>query len=284
MPAFTSDDATKLAYHVEGEGPVLVCLPGGPGRASRYLGDLGGLTRHRTLIRLDGRGSGESARPADPATYRCDRLVADVEALRVHLGLERMDLLAHSAAGDLAVLYAARHPERLRRLVLVTPALSAVGVEETEEEWHAALERMSDRPWYADAREAMTAWDSGDDSPAVRLRAAPFLYGQWDDAALAHARGGFEERAPAAAEGFYTEGAFAPEETRAALSRLTAPVLVVVGELDAGPTPNQAAELAAFFPEGWLIAQAGVAHFPWVTRPAAFAATVEDFLAWDPLA
>jgi pimeloyl-ACP methyl ester carboxylesterase len=34
--------------------------------------------------------------------------VADVEALRDHLGLERVDVLAHSAAGDLAILYAAR--------------------------------------------------------------------------------------------------------------------------------------------------------------------------------
>jgi proline iminopeptidase len=278
MPTFTSYDATELAYHVEGEGPVLVCLPGGPGLASRYLGDLGGLSRHRTIVRLDGRGSGESARPADPTTYRCDRLVVDVEALRVHLGLERMDLLAHSAAGDLAVLYAARHPERLRALVLVTPGLDAAGVEETDEEWHAALKRMSDRPWYADAHEAMMAWDSGDDGPAVRTRAAPLFYGEWDDAASAHASGDFEERSPAAAEGFRAVGAFAPEETRAALSRLTAPVLVVAGELDAAPTPDRAAELAALFPEGRLSVQAGVAHYPWVTRPEEFAATVEDFL------
>jgi pimeloyl-ACP methyl ester carboxylesterase len=50
-------------------------------QASAYLGDLGGLTAHRSLIVLDLRGTGESAAPADPATYRCDRLVGDVEAL-----------------------------------------------------------------------------------------------------------------------------------------------------------------------------------------------------------
>jgi hypothetical protein len=42
-------------------------------RDSAYLGDLGGLSARRELIRLDLRGTGQSATPADPATYRCDR-------------------------------------------------------------------------------------------------------------------------------------------------------------------------------------------------------------------
>jgi hypothetical protein len=45
MPAFTAPDGTELAYHVVGEGEPLLCLPGGPMRASAYLGDLGGLAR-----------------------------------------------------------------------------------------------------------------------------------------------------------------------------------------------------------------------------------------------
>jgi len=77
-------------------------------QASAYLGDLGGLSAHRSLVLLDLRGTGESAVPADPASYRCDRLVDDVEALRAHLGMEQIDLLGHSAGGALAVLYAAR--------------------------------------------------------------------------------------------------------------------------------------------------------------------------------
>jgi hypothetical protein len=49
-------------------------------QASAYLGDLGGLSAHRWLVLLDLRGTGESAIPADPATYRCDRQVDHVEA------------------------------------------------------------------------------------------------------------------------------------------------------------------------------------------------------------
>jgi pimeloyl-ACP methyl ester carboxylesterase len=79
MPRFRAADGTELAYHVQGEGTPMVCLPGGPGRASAYLGDLSGLSAHRQLIMLDVRGTGESAIPADPASYRCDRLVGGVD-------------------------------------------------------------------------------------------------------------------------------------------------------------------------------------------------------------
>lgn len=44
MPSLYAPDGTELAYHVRGEGASLVCLPGGPGRASARLGDLGGLS------------------------------------------------------------------------------------------------------------------------------------------------------------------------------------------------------------------------------------------------
>src|SRR4051794_30014263 len=93
----SADDGTRLALHLTGTGDPLVCLPGGPMLDSGYLRDLGGLAAHRAFARLDLRGTGASDVPADPASYRCDRQVADVEATRRHLGLEQLDLLAHSA-------------------------------------------------------------------------------------------------------------------------------------------------------------------------------------------
>ncbi|MFD3535690.1 alpha/beta fold hydrolase [Streptomyces sp. NPDC058664] len=75
MPTFTTYDGTELAYRVHGEGEPLVCLAGGPMRDADYLGDLGGLVAHRSLVLLDARGTGASADPADPGTYRCDRQV-----------------------------------------------------------------------------------------------------------------------------------------------------------------------------------------------------------------
>ncbi|WP_418955394.1 alpha/beta fold hydrolase [Streptomyces tritici] len=276
MPQFTSYDGTRLAYRTQGQGDPLVCLPGGPMRDAEYLGDLGGLATHRTLIVLDPRGTGDSAVPADPATYRCDRQLADVEALRAHLGLERMDLLAHSAGGNLATLYAAAHPERLSSLVLVTPGLRAVGITVSDEEWDEATAVFEDQPWYAETRAALDALGPGSSLADVYAAAAPLAYGRWDDAARAHdAAGRFNWEAAAA---FYEDGAFEPRATRAALAAVTAPVLVLAGAYDGGPTPARAAEATALFPRGELVVQPGGGHFPWVDDPAAFRRAVAAFL------
>ncbi|ROT31394.1 alpha/beta fold hydrolase [Micromonospora sp. HM5-17] len=286
MPRFPSYDATELAYHVLGSGPPLVCLPGGPARASSYLGDLGGLSRERTLLLLDLRGSGESAVPEDPATYRCDRMVDDVEAFRRHLGLERMDLLAHSAAGNLAELYAARFPEHLARLVLVTPGLRAVGVETVG--FAEAVEARSTEWWYSRARPALDAWQEanarGDDPAEVReLRAAatPFSYGRWDERARAHAEAEQWELAEAAATGYYA--GFDPDvaAVRAGLAALDVPVLILAGELDPAPTPAAAGQLAALFPRAEVTVQDGAGHHPWIDDAGRFRTAVLTFLGRD---
>jgi pimeloyl-ACP methyl ester carboxylesterase len=278
MPSFESYDGTMIAYRVAGEGPPLVCLPGGPGRANTYFGDLGGLSRHRTLIMPDTRGCGESADAADPASYRCDRMVADVEALRAHLGLASMDLLGHSAAGSLATLYAASHPDRITHLILLTPALDALGIEETEQEWRAALAARSAEPWYADALAAIDKAEAGDESLEVRARYVPFFYGRWDEAARVHSAIGVSPRSAPIRAHYQDAGAFDPGATRAAAKRVTAPVLVYAGELDAGPTPRAAAEAAACFPSGAVAVQPGAGHFPWLDDPAYFTGAIAEFL------
>lgn len=237
MPAFTALDGTELAYHVVGEGEPLLCLPGGPMRASAYLGDLGGLSKHRRLVMLDLRGTGDSGVPVDPADYRCDRQVADVEALREHLGLECVDLLTHSAGGDLALLYAARYPQRIRTLTLITARARALGVDFTEEHRREAAALRTAEPWFGAAVEAYEkVWAgvaSDDDWDAV----APFFYGRWDATAQAHAATEVTQSNDEAAEVYASSGAFEPDVTRAALAAWEARVLVLAGELDSGPLP-----------------------------------------------
>ncbi len=277
MGTFDAYDGTTLAYHLVGEGEPLVCLPGGAMRASAYLGDLGGLAAHRQLVLLDLRGTGDSEVPADPATYRCERLVADVEALREHLGLERMDLLAHSAAGSLAMLYAAARPGRVRRLALVTPTAWAAGVPVTAEDRLAAARLRQDEPWFEEAYAALEAQLRGADAPGS---ARPFLYGRWDAAARAHAAASPLQLNEAAAKVFVTQSVFDPPATRTALAALRAPVLVLAGERDGVPTPERAAEIAALFPGAELTVQPGGGHFPWLDDPGRFARTVGAF--FDP--
>ncbi|MGW2593825.1 alpha/beta fold hydrolase [Streptomyces sp. NPDC001515] len=280
MPTFRTYDGTELAYRDSGEGAPLICLPGGPMRAGAYLGDLGGLHAVRRLIVLDPRGSGDSAVPDDLSSCRCDRQVEDVEALRRHLGLARVDLLAHSAGADLAVLYAARHPGALRSLVLVTPATRAVGFVPGDREVREAAALRAAEPWYEEARAALERIRAGHPTDELRAAARPFLYGRWDAAARDHAAAAPGQINAAAARAYTEEGAFDPAATLPALRAFPAPVLVLAGEYDGVPTPDRAAELAALFPESEFAVQRGAAHFPWLDDPGAFVRTVTAFL--DP--
>jgi pimeloyl-ACP methyl ester carboxylesterase len=279
MRRFASYDGTELGYRVLGDGPSLVCLPGGPGRAAEYLGDLGGLGRSRRLILLDPRGVGLSADPADPETFRVDRLVNDVESFRAHLGLDRMDLLAHSAGAVLATLYAAAHPERLSSLTLITPGLAAVGVDDTEERIRAALGRRAAEPWYPAALAALEKIIAGDYSMEAFRASRPFYYARWDNAARMHATAGVTERHMAARQGFFAGAVLDPPATKAALKNLTAPALLYAGERDPIVTPAAAREAAPLFNDAAVVVQPGASHFPWIDDPVAFAAAVSSFLS-----
>ncbi|KOU69274.1 alpha/beta hydrolase [Streptomyces sp. MMG1533] len=279
MPTFAAPDGTELAYHVRGEGAPLVVLPGGPMRASAYLGDLGGLAVRRRLVLLDLRGTGDSAVPADPATYRCDRLVDDVEALRAHMGLAHMDLLGHSAGGSLAMLYAARYPERVGRLVLVTATPWALGMPATGADRLAAARLRKGEPWFEEAFSKFEAWatGAGDFDPAL----APFFYGRWDEVAREHEARADKQFNDEATDVYGSEGAYDPPATRAALTRLAQPVLVLAGELDGGPRPDLARRAAEVFPNAEFAVQPGAGHYPWLDDPEWFVRRTVAFLDKD---
>ncbi|MER5636516.1 alpha/beta hydrolase [Kitasatospora sp. NPDC002227] len=281
MEFFTAYDGTALAFRTLGDGPPLLCLPGGPGRAAEYLGDLGGLAAHRTLILPDTRGTGSSAMPADLSTCRVDRLVADVEALRRHLGLDRVDLLGHSAGGSLAMLYAAAHPEQLSSLILVTPSFAAVGLP-SDGGVEAVLAARADEPWYEEAvtayRQVKAATSFAEAAPH-RFTFEPLMYGRWDDAARAHAAADPAQRSLPVSEHYYRDYAPDTEALRHRLGALPCPVLLLAGELDLWPTTKSAADAASLFPDVVLAVQPGAGHYPWLDDPQAFAATVESFLS-----
>lgn len=274
---FPGPDGTRLAHHLVGDGEPLVCLPGGPMLDSAYLGDLGGLSARHALVRLDPRGTGESAVPDDPATYRCDRQVADVEALRVHLGLDRLDLLAHSAGSAVALQYAAAHPDRVGRLVLVCPSVRVVGLEITDADRREVAEKRRGEPWFPAAFAAFERIWAGTPTPADWAAITPFTHGRWD--ADRQARAAWEDgrRNDEAAAGYYADGAVDPAATRAALARLDAPVLVVAGEYDVALPPARAAEYAGLFGRAGSVVLPGAGHSPWLDDPAGFVQVVVAF-------
>ncbi|GIJ24967.1 hydrolase [Micromonospora qiuiae] len=278
MRRFRSWDGTELAYRVVGSGQPLVCVPGGPGQAAEYLGELGALSDHRTLFLLDNRGTGGSQAPQDATTYRVDRLVQDVEAFRAHLGLERMDLFGHSASGGTCLLYAAEHPHRVDRLVLVAPSLRVVGIR-SDLDVDAVLTRRAHEPWYADAVAALRAEaTTPQELERYRWLSAPLLYGRWNAAAQAQAAAEPAQFFQPATDGFYA--GFDPDPALPKrLAELPVPVLLIAGEYDIWPTCTAVRQLADLLDEAdlGLLPEAG--HFPWVDHPAAFVTAVQGYLA-----
>lgn len=124
---------TSLYFDIEGlglqlEGPRQVERPtaflvhGGPGidhtsGKARY----GRLREKMQLVYFDHRGQGRSGR-GDAAKYTLDENVEDMEALRRHLGLERIVSLGTSYGGMVAMAHAARYPRSVSHLILVATA------------------------------------------------------------------------------------------------------------------------------------------------------------------
>lgn len=283
---FLSHDGLRLAYEERGTGragaPPLVCVPGGPGGSASYFGNLGGLDRRHRLVLLYNRGTGASETPDDPAALRLDRLAQDVEALRDHLGADRIDLLGHSAAASVAMLYAAAHPGRVDHLILLVGGLRLLGLPNVGAEEAAAARAGED--WHAGAIEAMAALSAlgpGADPATVaewERGLDPYMYGSWNDRARAHADLLAATRSAAARDGFYGDYPADPEAARARMAELDLPVLVISGERDVSPTPAALAALAAVFPNGRHTMIVGGGHFPWLENPEALTREVSTFL------
>lgn len=278
MPTYRAPDGTELAYHLAGAGDPLICLPGGPMQDAWYLSDLGGLSERRQLVLADPRGTGASGVPADPASYRCDRQVDDVEALRTHLGLDRLDLLGHSAGTNLAVSYAARYPDRVGRLVLITPSAMAFGIDTPAAARLEVARLRSDEPWFEPAFAALSALVNGEADAGAVAAVEPLRHGRWDAATREWVAAQDEHRNAEAVGAFLADGAFDPSATRAALATVDAPVLVLAGEVDLNTPPSVAAEVAAVFAAADLVVQPGAGHSPWRDDPARFVDVVASFL------
>ena len=117
-----SADGTGLAFAVSGEGPPIVKIANVMTHLERD--SQGPIWRHwirefssgRQLLRYDHRGGGLSDRRA-PITFEAE--IADVEAVVDAAGFDRFDLLGLSVGASVAVAFAVRHPERVRKLVLL---------------------------------------------------------------------------------------------------------------------------------------------------------------------
>lgn len=254
-------DGVRLAYAVAGEGPPLV-------RAANWMTHLGydiespvwrhwvrDLSRNHTFIRYDERGCGLSDWEASDFSF--DDWVADLESVVEALGLERFPLLGVSQGGAVAVAYAARHPERVSRLVLCGAyargrAVRAVG---DDEKRAAAL----------DLDLARVGW--GRDDPAFRqVFAAQFLPDgtRADWAAFDQLQR--RTTSPENAVRFLEE--FARIDVRDAASEVRCPTLIMHSRDDHRVPMQFGEELATLIPDSRLVALSSNNHLLTLTEPA----------------
>ena len=114
-----ANDGVRLFYEQLGNGPrALVVLNG-----YYLIDDFKYLSDDRTVVFLDLRNRGRSDYIADDSrlTRGIHQDVDDLEAVRQHLGVSSIDILAHSYAGTVAFLYLLKYPARVNRIVAIGP-------------------------------------------------------------------------------------------------------------------------------------------------------------------
>jgi pimeloyl-ACP methyl ester carboxylesterase len=265
----------SLAYRRYGTGgPIDVFLAGGPGMRATYLDPVAQtLAVGRTAIVFDQRGTGDSrAAFGDGSLVSVAGDVADVDALRVTLGLQKLGLVGHSWGAMLSMAYAAAHPDRVAYLALLDPGgpnmrfsadfLSRVGAHMTDDEKMAAA----------------TAMDAGKLPPPSDVVPAYFHD---------HAKGVAFARTPEGStvysDVYAAIGRDAADhyDVTTALKGTTLATLALYGSDD--PSLAAKSALDALFPHATVTMIPNAGHFPWLENPVPFYAAVTAFQTSAPV-
>lgn len=247
--------ASESPGHSGSDDPILL-IPGGGVRDPAYLGDLHRWGSTRPLAVFDLR-----AAPRPRAWW--DR-VDDLEKTRRDLGLDRVDVLAHSSGCRVALAYAASGGP-VRRLGLVTPPATWLteGTTDVEALAQPRLDEPAIRQALAAAPLSLTDRSAFLEHQRVT---APLGYAAWTEAAQNHA--GVGETDFDALRAFFS--AAPPSELILAIRRLTVPVHVIGGDMDLLSGNRSVREFASVFRHGTVEMIPGSGHYPWIDQPDAF--------------
>lgn len=254
-------------------GHTLVLLHGGPGISSQYMSGFADLASdRRRVINYDQRGVGASTAPAKDSGYSLDANVADLEALRGSLGVERLELLGHSWGGLLAMAYAAAHPDHVERLVLVssTPATMA-GLDRA---WDRVGKRLAEARARGDIPAAV---EKSPEGSCAGFNAKMPAY--FDDKNHPAAKAGLPPGSSCHHRMLQLTWENTPTlDLRSALEKVHAPILVIEGASDpfAPMSDDLMADLAPVQPKRVILEKCG--HAPWIECPERFWPHVRAFL------
>jgi proline-specific peptidase len=156
-------------------GVPLIGVHGGPGFTSHYLEPLFSLSEHIPVILYDQAGCGRARRGGPRKLFTVDGFVAELEAIRRTLGLERMHLFGHSFGGVIIGEYALRYPERVASLIFCSASIDIPRWVEDGERLVGALPLMQRMILREGARTGATA--SPEYLSALRVYYTKHIYG-----------------------------------------------------------------------------------------------------------
>lgn len=268
-------DYALLHYRKVGTGPEHVVVLG----ASWLSPDLDQLAEGRTLTYYDLRNRGASGRAG---SVRMESDLEDLEAVLDWFKLERVTLVGLDYTAAVAALYASQHPERVERLVLLSPIpprkfpywkiYDRVYGERVDDEAFQKLRALDDQKARRTAPEAwaeayrevvLSGWVSDMDS-LRRMKAQPLVEPNLDPEPLHR-----QYKALIASLGEW--------DWSAQLGAVRARTLVVTGESDPVPAESSA-EWAELVPDAQSSRVPGSSRMPWLEQPATFFPAVEGFL------
>src|SRR5712692_10433966 len=117
MPTIKVNDI-HMYYEIHGEGEPLVLIVGLGTDISEWDGIIRWLAKKYRVLAFDNRGAGRTDKPDMP--YSIEMMADDTEGLMNALAMQRAHILGISMGGRTALALALRHPQRVKRLVLVS--------------------------------------------------------------------------------------------------------------------------------------------------------------------
>ena len=259
MDTLALDDGVRLAYRVDGAqaAPALVFANSLGADLRMWDAQVGPLSQTLRLVRYDCRGHGGSGLSGEAVTI--ERLGRDLLVLLDYLGIERAHLCGLSLGGLIAQWMAARHPERVWRVVFAHTA-ARIG---TVESWEARIAAVRASGMEA-VREAVVARFL---SAEFRARRPEVTRAVGDMVTATNPEG-------------YIAACLALRDAdlRPLSGTIRAPTLIIAGALDEATPPAQSEELHATIAGSELVILANAAHLSNVEQPEAFNTQLLRFL------
>ena len=124
---FADVNGIKICYDIHGDGDPVILIHGFSDRKEHWRAQVGALSKHFKVIRMDNRGAGKSDRP--DGDYTMEVYASDIAGLMDSLGIEKSHIIGHSLGGMIAQNFAILYPNRVDKLILINtiPGLKPPG-------------------------------------------------------------------------------------------------------------------------------------------------------------